>query len=401
MVHQVVLCGRDLLAVLPAGAGIRTRQARFDPVNWDLPRPPTSLLISTEYAAEFGIPAEQCLDGTGLRLQQLLDPNLEVTAHHDFMVSRNLVALLGNRVRRLGLEVGLRYHLSAYGIWGFALVSSPTLRAAIDVGLRFFDLTFSLGRLQAREAVGGELILELDAPDVPPGMRRYFVERDASAIMTIYRELLTDPLSRGRIQFAFPPPTEGSGRYLEIFGVVPTFDAAETVIVIDAGLTKAPLPQSNPYSSAAAVDRCRELLVRRHARTGLAGRVRDELVTHIATAPGADQVAAMLHISGRTLRKRLAAEGTSFRRLLDEVREHLAEELLITAGLPVEQIACRLGYVEVSSFSQAFRRWKGMGPREFRSTYSGANSVHLLRTSSPIDAGAESSNSRAGHHLGT
>lgn len=340
-------------------------------MNWDLPRPPTSLLVSTGYAAEFGIPAEHCLDGTRLQMRQLLDPNVEVTTRHDLMVSRNLVELLGHRVRRLGLEVGLRYHLTAYGIWGFALVSSPTLRAAIDVGLRFFDLTFSLGRLSAREAAGGELQLVLDAPDVPPGMLRYFVERDAAAIMTIYRELLTDPLSRGRIQFAFPPPAEGTDRYLEIFGVVPTFDAAETLITIDADLTATPLPQANPHTTTAAVEQCRELLVRRRARTGVAGRVRDELVAYIAAPPGADEVAAMLHISGRTLRKRLAAEGTSFRRLLDEVREHLAEELLITAQLPVEQIAYRLGYIEVSSFSQAFRRWKGVGPREFRSAHSG------------------------------
>lgn len=74
-------------------------------------------------------------------------------------------------------------------------------------------------------------------------------------------------------------------------------------------------------------------------------------------------------MSGRTLRKRLTAEGTSYRILLDEVREHLAEELLLAGGLPVEAIAHRLGYVEVSSFSQAFRRWKGVGPREFRSTF--------------------------------
>lgn len=337
-------------------------------MNWDLPRPPTSLLVSTQYAAEFGLTAEQCLAGTGLKMPQLLDPAVEVTARHDLVVTRNLIELLGSRVRRLGLEVGLCYHLVAYGIWGFALISSPTVRAAVEVGLRFFDLTFSLGRMRAREAVNGELHLVLDAPDVPPGLRRYFVERDAAAIMAIYRELLKDPSSRGRIQFAFPPPPEGTGRYIEIFGVTPTFDAVETVIAIEADLTHTVLPQANPHTTALAVGQCRELLDRRRARTGVAGRVRDVLVAHIADPPDANSVAANLHMSGRTLRKRLATEGTSYRTLLDEVREYLAEELLITARLPVEQIAYRLGYVEVSSFSQAFRRWKGVGPREFRST---------------------------------
>ncbi|OIN82376.1 helix-turn-helix domain-containing protein [Mycobacterium malmoense] len=50
-----------------------------------------------------------------------------------------------------------------------------------------------------------------------------------------------------------------------------------------------------------------------------------------------------------------------------DVRERLAEELLVTQGLPVAEIAIRLGYVEVSSFAQAFRRWKGIGLCAFRS----------------------------------
>lgn len=75
-----------------------------------------------------------------------------------------------------------------------------------------------------------------------------------------------------------------------------------------------------------------------------------------------------LQLSERTLRRRLAEEGTSLGALLDEVREKLAEELLVTGGSPVAQVAQRLGYLELSSFSQAFRRWKGMGPQAYRSS---------------------------------
>lgn len=82
--------------------------------------------------------------------------------------------------------------------------------------------------------------------------------------------------------------------------------------------------------------------------------------------PSLDQVAAALHMSDRTLRRRLAEEGVSFRGLLDEIREQIAEELLVTGGLSVAEVAERLGYVEVSSLSQAFRRWKGVGPRAYR-----------------------------------
>ncbi|MCT4980316.1 DUF1911 domain-containing protein [Pseudomonas aeruginosa] len=59
-------------------------------------------------------------------------------------------------------------------------------------------------------------------------------------------------------------------------------------------------------------------------------------------------------------------EGSSYRLLLDEVRQALAEELLATGAIRLEEIAERLGYGEVSNFIHAFRRWKGMTPRQYR-----------------------------------
>ena len=66
------------------------------------------------------------------------------------------------------------------------------------------------------------------------------------------------------------------------------------------------------------------------------------------------------------LRRRLDEEGSHFRQLLDEVRQALAEELLATGGLTLEEIAERLGYGEVSNFIHAFKRWKGVAPRRFQ-----------------------------------
>ena len=70
----------------------------------------------------------------------------------------NLLRALGDPPG-LGLEAGIRYHLTTYGIWGFAMISSPTWRSAIDIGLRYLDLTFAFTRIQARDRRRG----------VPPG----------------------------------------------------------------------------------------------------------------------------------------------------------------------------------------------------------------------------------------
>lgn len=333
-------------------------------VHWDLPRAPTSTLLMTSLAAEHGVSTETCLRGTRLRPEDLADPHAEISAKQELTVVANLLDALGNPPG-LGLEAGVRYHLSTHGIWGFALISSPTLRSALALGLRYIDLSFSLGRVQPREQAD-EMQIVLDAPGVPLAMQRFVVERDAAALQTMQCELLASPIPIHRITFAFPAPPAGPDRAAELFGVLPTFDAPETVVALAPELLDAPLPQANDHTAAMAAGQCRELLTRRQSRTGVAGRVRDVLLAQLASPPGADQVAAGLHMSDRTLRHRLAAEGTSFRALLDETRQHMAEELLVNAGLTVAETAQRLGYLEVSSFSQAFRRWKGVSPRAYR-----------------------------------
>jgi AraC-like DNA-binding protein len=95
------------------------------------------------------------------------------------------------------------------------------------------------------------------------------------------------------------------------------------------------------------------------------------LLGHPQAPPSLAEVASMLHLSPRTLRRRLAEEGTSYRTLLDEVRGQLAEELLLNEQLTVEEVAQRLGYAETSSFTHAFRRWTGQGPRALRDAAGG------------------------------
>lgn len=113
-----------------------------------------------------------------------------------------------------------------------------------------------------------------------------------------------------------------------------------------------------------AEEQCRRLLGERYGRSGVAGLVRGHLMSGLPDVPDIEVVAGRLHVSSRTLRRRLVAEGTSYRVLLDEVREGLSEELL-AAGCTVEETGRRLGYRNTPSFTTAFKRWKGTAPRVY------------------------------------
>jgi AraC-like DNA-binding protein len=337
----------------------------------EVPRGPTSALLMTRLGAERGLRAETCLRGTGLRIADLRDPSTTIAVEQELRVVGNVLDALGDPPG-FGLDVGVRFHLTSYGIWGFALISSRTPREAVAVGLRYLDLTYALCRMSQSEEPGG-LRLLIDPSSVPAPLRRFMVERDTAAIHTIQREMYGTERQLAEVTYAFPAPAADGvlDRYREVFGFTPRFGAAASTVLFEPERLDQPLPQADEHSAALAEAQCRDLLDARRARAGLSGRVRDQLLTRPQEPLDADTVAAALHLSPRSLRRRLAEEGTSYRLLLDEVRERLAEELLLTSGLAVEQVAQRLGYAETSSFIHAFRRWKGITPHAYRRSGAG------------------------------
>ncbi len=302
------------------------------------------------------MPASVTLAGTGLTLEDLRTPGQEIPGSAELTVLRNLQ--IACPAADLALAAGARYHLTTYGIWGFALASSPTVRSALDVGSRFVDLSFTFCTLEVEED-SDRLSLCLDGSGVPADVRAFVVTRDLAGLRTIVAELTQSAVPLGSLSVTLPEPADVTP-WVELFGRRPEFGAARNVATLDAAFLDLPLPQADELTAAATEAQCRELVERRRARTGVAGQVRDALLD--APMPGLEAVARDRHVSVRTLRRQLTAEGASYRGLVEEVREALAEELL-RAGLPVEQVARRLGYAETASFTHAFSRWKGSSPR--------------------------------------
>jgi len=88
-------------------------------VRWDVERAPMSVQLLTRLGADYGLPAEVSLERTGLREEGLRDPAATVSAKQELTVIANLLRALGDPPG-IGLEAGTRYHLTTYGIWGFA-----------------------------------------------------------------------------------------------------------------------------------------------------------------------------------------------------------------------------------------------------------------------------------------
>lgn len=98
----------------------------------------------------------------------------------------------------------------------------------------------------------------------------------------------------------------------------------------------------------------------------LVQRVRQALATHTQQTHGAEALAALLHVSPRTLHRQLKEEGATLQGLKDEVRQGRAMEWLLRTDKPIKQVAQAAGFLNEKSFIRAFKGWTGTTPAEFR-----------------------------------
>ena len=95
-------------------------------------------------------------------------------------------------------------------------------------------------------------------------------------------------------------------------------------------------------------------------------QVRTYLETHLESDPDIDTVAEALGYSRRTLTRRLREEATRFLQIKDQLRRSRALQLLIANQLPVEAIADRVGFADLTTFHRAFKKWTGTTPLAYR-----------------------------------
>ncbi len=334
--------------------------------HWSFPRSVPGVSLLLDFAADHGIARSAVLAGAGVDEGVLADPAAVVPAEVELAVLGNLAAHLGERPA-LGLELGSRYHVTAFGILGYALMSSRTVGDAMQLALGFLDLShiFTVPEVTVE---GDDVVVELRAVDLPAALARLLVERDLAAIHTVLAELVPGGVAVTAVDLAFPPPADPTPWRVRL-GTAPRFGAARTAFRLPAAELARALPQANPHSQALAEQLCRDVVARRRRRPHVVEQLElwiTRNLPHLGETGGMATAATAQAMSERTLRRHLADAGTSYQAVLDEVRRSLAEEMLDTRVLAVEDVAQRLGYAEASSFIHAFKRWRGETPTQYR-----------------------------------
>jgi AraC-like DNA-binding protein len=322
--------------------------------------------VLCQVANERGVSTSDVLSGTAIEPADLDKPDVMVSALDEIQAVRRLLARLPDDTG-VGIDVGSRFTLTHFGLFGFAVMSCGTLRELLTITMRYFALTM----LQIGIAVfetAHDCLIELDAGHLPADVQGFFSERDiAGIIMTTMSFAL--PVAEKYAEQVSAELAVDEHLLRPLLQLVPVHDVAfgraHNRLHFPRDMFDEPLPQADRHTLEMCMAQCDVLMQKSERRGGITALVRTKLFRDSGLFPTLPDVAVELDTHPRTLRRRLAEEGTSFRALLNEARSAVAVDLLRNVGLTVEEVSKRLGYTEVSTFSHAFKRWYGVAPSAY------------------------------------
>jgi len=262
-----------------------------------------------------------------------------------------------------GLVVGMRYNLAIFGVLGLAAACAPTMRELFHSVPTWPELSWGAIELTVWRTGDEEYVAFHENADVGD-LGRFFVERDTAATLALFRQNLGSALNPLQVSFRYPAPPD-IGPYARYYRCPVSFDAQANQIHFPKRVWDMPPPQANAMSYRFYANQCQRLSAVMQEPLAYADVVRSRLRAS-TPIPALPEVVSALHLTQRTLQRRLDEEGTSYSALLAEVRLERATELMRRSGLQNDEIARALGFDDASAFSRAFKSWTGVSPRQYR-----------------------------------
>ena len=335
-----------------------------------LKRIPTySFTLMISVMQEHGIAPEVLLTHTGLTVEELSREETCISFLQAVKFIRNVLRY--SPLPEIGLVIGNQYHISTYGILGYAMMSCATWEDALTVGRRFHRVASSFVdiEVETQERAGRAIYRALpfypDLTDIEP----FTVEKLYASFVAVSRSVVGEPVYPSRVSFTWPRPGYAAA-YESVFQCPIEFCAPQNQFVIPLEQLQRPLLAANEVCAAMGQRMCEERMSQYElADSSVRRRVADLLLANPAKFSGMESVACELHMSGRTLRRALRAEGITFQEICDELRHDLSRQYLRGSQLSLEEIASLVGFTESTNFRRAFKRWEGIPPARYRRQY--------------------------------
>jgi AraC-like DNA-binding protein len=309
----------------------------------------------------YGIDPAPLFEAEDIRIKLPIDPGMRLSYEKIDRIRAQAAKLTGDEA--MGLRAASVYLVSQFGALGYAFQASLTLRKACQRLERFARVVNDKAIVLVEDRDGCMCVtlkLDIHSENKPV--------RDDGALAMVARMCKSIAGDHFRLQAVNFKHTEPSDikPYFEYFACQLNFEQDENQLLIPLALADKTLDGANP-ELALLND---QVVTRRLAtidRNDIVARVQAALMDQLPNGNISDEsIASSLHMSVRTMHRKLVAVDNNFRNLLVEIRRDLAEQYILDNSLTLTEISLLLGFSEPSSFSRAFKNWTGSAPSEVR-----------------------------------
>ena len=323
--------------------------------------PTTSLLW--KYLESIDINPEPLYKKAGIKPELLLNSNARININQVDALWEQAAEIIEDPC--FAIDMAEFWHPSHMGALGYAWLASSTLRQAFNRAVRYIHVVTE--------------DLNLDVADTPAGFKISIDLEDSiftlpqhhdlvlSIIMHMCRFNFGEELVPTEVKLAHPEPA-CSKKITDYFRTEVQFDAEQTSLAISRAEVDRVLPSGNKQIALVHDEMLMRYLVE-IKKGDIVQQVQSIILENLPDGQVTDRlVASELNLSERSMQRRLKEHKTTFRFLLDGVREMVAKQYIENPMNRMSDIAFLLGFSEQSAFSRAFKKWTGKSPVEYRNS---------------------------------
>jgi AraC-like DNA-binding protein len=264
----------------------------------------------------------------------------------------------------IGLHAGEHIHAHAVNLFGYLMLSSATLGSGVRRVARYQRVLLGVPMIAIDDS-GAAVRLRVGMEHDEPESRAIQAEYLAALVLRIMGWVSETDIRPMEARFEHSPRGEIS-EYRRCLRCPVKFSADRNELLLDARTLDRPSIHADGTLARVHEEFAQQLLAS-EGEAAVTGRVRRALAENLESgAVDLASVARQLGLSARSLQRRLAEEGTSFREILESLRREIARQHLEKHVTPIAAVAYLAGFSEVSAFTRAVRRWFGRTPARLR-----------------------------------
>jgi len=319
-----------------------------------------------QFAVSYGVDKPSLCQRSGIPLDYLNSPDHRVSLEQLDRLWQQAVYLTGDSF--LGLRLGQRFNFEAIGVVGYLMQNSPNLGAALQQAQRYSKIVGDVLDIQANQQED-QLVITFEP--VPAWQMlsevslRQSVEYDMAFALRSFKLLTGQPFQLTYVAFAYQPHEPKV--YRQAFGTEVKFEQPHSTMAFPCHYLERPLAPVHSGLLNTLEQFAQNLLQQLTQRESVSSRVKELLVQQVGNGtPEVATVADQLHMSKRTLQRKLQEEGQSFQKISDEVRTALAKQYLQQGGLSIGETAYLTGFSESAAFHRFFKQQTGKTPQMYQ-----------------------------------